>query len=77
MIIWSPSIILPFSSHIIILSASPSKEIPTLALYFFTAALIFDGYVDPHFSLIFKPLGLTPIEMTFAPSSFKSFGAAL
>ena len=50
---------------------------PTLALNFLTADLILEGYVDPHFSFILKPLGFTPIEITFAPKSFKSFGAAL
>ena len=61
----------------ITLSASPSKEIPTFALNFLTAVLILDGKVDPHFSLMLKPSGFTPIEMTFAPSSFRSLGAAL
>ena len=69
--------IFPFSSHIIILSASPSNEIPTCAFNFLTAVLILDGCVDPHFSLIFRPSGFTPIEKTFAPSSLSSFGAAL
>ena len=69
--------IFPFSSHIIIRSASPSKEIPTCALYFLTADLIFFGKVDPHLSLILRPFGLIPIGITFAPNSFNSFGAAL
>ena len=59
------------------LSASPSNAIPTLALCFLTADFNFEGYVDPHFSLIFYPFGFTPIEMTFAPSSFSNLGAAL
>ena len=59
------------------LSASPSNAIPTFALYFLTALLIFDGNVDPHFSFIFIPFGFTPIEITFAPSSFSNLGAAL
>ena len=50
---------------------------PTWALNFFTADLIFKGYVDPHFSLIFRPSGFTPIEKTFAPSSLSNLGAAL
>ena len=50
---------------------------PTLALYFLTAVFIFEGYVDPHFSLMFNPFGFTPIEITFAPSSLSNFGAAL
>ena len=75
--IWSPSIILQFSSHIIILSASPSREIPISALNFFTADCIFFGKVEPHFLLIFKPLGWMPIEKTFAPKDFNNFGPDL
>ena len=48
-----------------------------MALNFFTLIVIFDGCVDPHFSLIFRPSGFTPIEKTFAPSSLSNFGAAL
>ena len=66
-----------FSSHIIILSASPSKDIPMCALYFFTADLIFLGKVDPHFLLIFKPFGLIPIAITLAPNDFNNSGPAL
>ena len=36
-----------------------------------------NGWVEPQFSFMFKPSGFTPIEKTFAPSSFKSLGAAL
>jgi len=61
----------------IILSASPSNEIPTWALNFLTAFLILDGYVDPQFSFIFKPSGLIPIDNTLAPRSLSNFGAAL
>jgi hypothetical protein len=46
-------------------------------LYFFTADLIFLGKVDPHFLLIFKPFGLTPIAMTLAPNDFNNSGPAL
>ena len=60
----------PFSSHMIILSASPSREIPMLALYFFTADLILFGNVDPQLSLIFNPFGFIPIAITFAPKRF-------
>ena len=45
--IWSPSIIFPFSSQIIILSASPSKEIPRSTLCLIEKDLIFFGNVDP------------------------------
>ena len=47
------------------------------ALFFFTAACIFFGNVEPHFSLIFNPFGLTPIETTFAPSDFSNCGPDL
>ena len=50
---------------------------PKCALYFFTADLILIGWVEPHLSLIFKPFGVIPIEITFAPKSVRSFGAAL
>ena len=76
-IIWSPSTIFPFSSHIIILSASPSKEIPTCALFFLTADLILFGKVEPHLSFILRPFGFIPIVIIFAPNSFNNFGAAL
>src|SRR5210317_1439032 len=69
--------ILPVSSHKIILSASPSRAIPKCALYFLTARLILYGYVEPQRSLIFSPFGLTPIDITFAPNDFKSTGPAL
>ena len=68
---------MPFSSHIIILSASPSREIPIWALYFFTADLILLGNVEPQFSLIFKPLGLIPIAITFAPKDLNNSGPDL
>ena len=68
---------LPFSSHIIILSASPSREIPICALYFFTANLILFGNVEPQFLLILRPLGFIPIENTFAPRDFNNSGPAL
>ena len=35
----------------------------------------FSGDVEPLFSLIFRPSGLTPIEVTEAPSSSKTLGA--
>ena len=54
--------ILLFSSHIIILSASPSKEIPRCALYFFTAFLILLGCVEPQFLLIFKSQTLNKLK---------------
>ena len=73
----SPSIILPFSSHTIILSASPSKEIPISALCFFVKILIFFGKVDPHLSFIFSPLGEVPISNTFAPRVLNNFGPDL
>ena len=76
-IIWSPFIIFPFSSHIIILSASPSNEMPTCALFFLTADWIFSGKVDPHFSLILNPFGLIPIDITFAPRFLSNLGAAI
>ena len=47
------------------------------ALYFFTADLIFSGNVEPQFLLIFKPLGFTPIDITFAPKDFNKAGPAL
>ena len=68
---------MPFSSHIIILSASPSKEIPISALCFFVKALIFFGKVDPHLSFIFNPLGEIPISKTFAPRDLNNFGPDL
>ena len=61
----------------IILSASPSNEIPICALCFFTAFLIFSGNVDPQFLLIFKPLGFTPIAITLAPKDLNNSGPAL
>jgi len=68
---------MPFSSHIIILSASPSREIPMCALYFFTANLILLGNVEPQFLLILSPLGFIPIENTLAPKDFSNSGPAL
>ena len=68
---------MPFSSHIIILSASPSREIPMCALYFFTANLILFGNVEPQFLLILSPLGFIPIENTLAPKDFSNSGPAL
>ena len=61
----------------ITLSASPSKEIPISALFFFTAVCIFLGKVEPHFSFMFKPFGLFPIIITSAPKDLINFGAAL
>ena len=69
--------ILLFSSHKIILSASPSKEIPRCALYFFTAFLILFGCVEPQFLLIFNPFGIAPIVNTFAPRDLNNSGPAL
>ena len=60
-----------------ILSASPSKEIPIWALYFFTAFLILFGKVEPQFLFIFKPLGFIPIAITFAPKDLNKSGPAL
>ena len=51
---------LPFSSDKIILSASPSKEIPISALCFLTKDFILFGKVEPHLSLILKPFGDVP-----------------
>ena len=50
----------PISSDTIILSASPSKDIPICALFFRTKDFIFCGKVDPQLSFIFKPLGEVP-----------------
>ena len=49
-----------FSSHKMILSASPSNDIPKFTLCFLTKDLIFFGKVDPQFLLIFTPLGDVP-----------------
>ena len=46
-------------------------------LNFFTALLILNGYVEPHFLLILIPFCLVPMEITLAPNSFNNFGAAL
>ena len=69
--------ILLFSSHIIILSASPSNEIPICALCFLTANFIFSGNVDPQFLFIFNPLGFIPIAITLAPNDLNKSGPAL
>ena len=69
--------IFPFSSDKIILSASPSKDIPISALYFLTKNFIFLGKVEPQFSLMLKPLGDVPNWKTFAPKLLKSFGPDL
>ena len=61
----------------IILSASPSKEIPICARYFFTAFLILFGKVEPQFLFILRPLGFTPIEKTVAPKDLNNSGPAL
>ena len=50
---------------------------PICALCFFTADLILFGNVDPQFLLIFKPFGLTPIAITFAPRDFSNSGPDL
>ena len=50
---------------------------PMCALCFLTAYLILFGKVEPQFLFIFKPLGLTPIAITFAPSDFNNSGPAL
>ena len=42
-----------------------------------TADFIFSGNVEPQFLLIFNPLGLTPIAITFAPNDFNNSGPAL
>jgi len=73
----SPSIILPLSSHIIILSASPSNEIPISALCFFVKNLILFGKVDPQLSFMFIPFGEVPISKTFAPRDLNNFGPDL
>ena len=46
-------------------------------MYFLTANLILLGYVDPQFLFILRPLGLTPIAITFAPNDFNNSGPAL
>ena len=61
----------------IILSASPSREIPRCALCFFTANLILLGYVEPQLLLILSPFGFTPIAITFAPNDLSNSGPAL
>ena len=50
---------------------------PRWALYFFTACLIFFGYVEPQLLLILIPFGFTPIVITFAPKDLSSSGPAL
>ena len=75
--ILSPSTIFAFSSVKIILSASPSKEIPKSVLNFFVNDLIFSGYVEPHLKLMFIPFGLVPTSKTFAPKDLSNFGALL
>ena len=50
---------------------------PKFTLYFLTKNFILLGNVDPHLSLMFKPLGDVPIWYTFAPNDFKSFGPDL
>ena len=50
---------------------------PRCALCFFTANLILLGYVEPQLLFIFRPLGLTPIDFTFAPSELSNSGPAL
>ena len=60
-----------------ILSASPSREIPMCALYFLTASLILFGKVEPQFWLIFKPLGFIPMAITLAPKDLSNSGPAL
>jgi hypothetical protein len=46
-------------------------------LYFFTAFFIIFGKVDPQFLFIFKPFGLSPNDITFAPRDFNNSGPAL
>ena len=50
---------------------------PMCALCFFTANLILLGYVDPQLLFILRPLGFTPIAITFAPRDFNNSGPAL
>ena len=66
-----------FSSHKIILSASPSKDIPRFTLCFFTRNLILFGKVDPHLLLIFKPFGDVPILYTLAPKDLNRLSDAM
>ena len=54
-----------------ILSASPSNEIPKSALYFFTIFFIFEGYVDPQLRLILRPFGFMPSTNSLAPKDFR------
>ena len=44
-----------------ILSASPSKEIPRLTFFLLEKNLILFEKVDPQFKFIFKPFGEVPI----------------
>ena len=44
----------------IILSASPSKEIPIFVLYFLTKNFILFGKVEPQLSFILNPFGDVP-----------------
>ena len=50
-----------------ILSASPSKDIPMSALFFFTRNLILFGNVEPQLLLMLIPLGFVPNWKTLAP----------
>ena len=76
-IILSPSTIPPFSSTRIVLSASPSRAIPTSAFTSITLLIRLSGNVDPLFSFTLVPSGFTFIGMTVAPSSHNILGATL
>ena len=75
--ILSPSTITPFSSTKMVLSASPSKAIPTSAFNSNTLSIKLLGNVEPLLSLTLVPSGLTFMDTTSAPSSHNILGATL
>ena len=73
----SPSTTSPFSSTITILSASPSKAIPTSARVSITLFTNNSGWVAPQFVLILYPSGSLARTMTSAPNSRNTVGATI
>ena len=74
---WSPSITAPFSSTMITRSASPSSAMPISARTSWTLRDRASVDVEPQSWLMLKPSGVTPMEITSAPSSQRASGATL
>ena len=75
--IWSPEMVLPFSSTAIRRSPSPSKARPMAAPVCRTALLRSPVCCEPHLSLMLKPFGSSWMTVASAPSSVKAAGATL